>query len=771
MNKQIFKTFIEECAKEDISDWAEKRGFNLELLKSLKIGKCTAEAMGRVKDQFELKDIELEGFKNKAGQWKYYDRIIIPYSEYYFAARDSKGLQQKFKNLFPKGHKKQPFFIYGQNNADFYITEGETDAIRIKQEWSESFVYSLGGCSSKNLFSDFAKKIIDINPKRIIFALDNDEPGKKALKNFVQLIEDSTKREYFKDKLYHISFDSSKKDIDDYFKAGGHKDNVVYESIIIKTFEPINRDSIYNKFILPIDNYMQNAEEFYKFQPYFYDKIGIFWFWNKDLCTYQQVDDIDVMRTFDRILGFKGQTVNPKLKNNTLEAMKRFGRDKFPKEAKVKWVQFKDKAYSVFSQKIHQVTPEYFFTNPIPWEIGQNDSTPVLDKLFEEWVGKDRVIDLYEIIAYCCYRSVPIQTLVCLFGSGRNGKSCFLKIIDKFIGKENVCSTELDLIEGRNKSKFEVFKLYKKLVCIMGETNYGVMESSSLLKRLTGGDKIGYEKKGKDPFDAENYAKIIIASNSLPSCTDTSDGWVRRWHIIRFPNEFSEGKDILSMISDEEYRNLALKCMKILPNLVKRGSFSNQGTIEQRRINYMSASNPLPIFLETYCDRAEEYFISYNELYTGYIQYLKNNKQRRVKMKEFKTALEEEGYFAEKTSKPDGKNDDGFTKYKIIYWVEGLRLNQKFFTDFAQKINFANRYSAGIQADIGIHKFEQIKQKEEIIDNNLLVPSETKEQLEWDEKVLVWQKCTIETCKDSPCNLDMRNVPYCRKHWEECASK
>ena len=104
--------------------------------------------------------------------------------------------------------------------------------------------------------------------------------------------------------------------------------------------------------------------------------------------------------------------------------------------------------------------------------------------------------------------------------------------------------------------------------------------------------------KNKLPFTDFNYAKIIIASNSLPSSDDTSEGFYRRWHIIDFPNEFPEGKDITLTIPNIEYRNLARKVMEILPKLLERGCFSNQGTIMERKRKYQMASNPLPYFIK-----------------------------------------------------------------------------------------------------------------------------------------------------------------------------
>jgi len=72
----------------------------------------------------------------------------------------------------------------------------------------------------------------------------------------------------------------------------------------------------------------------------------------------------------------------------------------------------------------------------------------------------------------------------------------------------------------------------------------------------------------------KNYAKILIATNNLPTTTDKTIGFYRRWLIIDFPNQFSEKKDILADIPNEEYNSLALKCVGILKDLLMKRAFS-----------------------------------------------------------------------------------------------------------------------------------------------------------------------------------------------------
>lgn len=469
-------------------------------------------------------------------------------------------------------------------------------------------------------------------------------------------------------------------------------------------------------------DYFDLAEQIRQIKPYFYDKNDIWWFWNEERNLWSIVDETDLMNFIDDCLERPAYTVKSSFKNTLMEALRRVGRRHHPKEAPTKWIQFKDKAFSIESNKIYKVKPNYFFTNPIPWEIGESSETPVMDKLFTEWVGKKHLQTLYEIIAYNCYTNYPIQVLFCLHGSGRNGKSCFLNILSKFIGKENLCSTDLDLLIGNNMSRFESFKLYKKLTCLMGETNFGVLESSALLKKLTGGDLIGYEIKGGKVFDDYNYAKILIASNSLPSSEDTSEGFYRRWVIIDFPNQFPEGKDITLTIPDIEYNNLAKKITEIIPVLLTKGEFTNQGTIEQRKQKYIMASNPLNVFISDWCYERPEEYVRYSEFYTKYVQYLKNKHKRIVSKREFSKCLDIEGWEVRRTTK-DGVSDR---------YVEGINFkkrndrndsNVKIPTPYSKKCSGVENSAQG--SFQSLNKSQDIVVEEKVT-QDIVVPQETK---------------------------------------------
>lgn len=399
------------------------------------------------------------------------------------------------------------------------------------------------------------------------------------------------------------------------------------------------------------------AKEIYKIKPFFFDSGRIWWTWNNEFKKWEKVDKTDILNLVSN--NSEADTINSTDKSEILEAMKQIGRNKMPKEPPKSWVQFKDTIVDLENDKKFKATPKYFMTNPIPWEIGNSEETPKMDKIFEEWVGKDYKRTLYEIIAYCALPDYPIHRLFCLVGEGRNGKSCFQRLVKRFIGNSNITSTDLsDLV----KSRFEKAKLYKKLVCILGETNFSTITRTSLIKRLTGQDSISFEFKRKDPIDDVNYAKIIIATNGLPYSEDQSDGFYRRWCIVEFPNKFKGEKDILDEIPKEEYNNLVKKCIGILKELLDKRNFHKEGDVEKRKKKYEDLSNPVSKFIEEMCKREGE--VPFFKFYEELGNFIEGKNYRQLSKIEVSKILNREGFDVKtkRKKKPNGKA----TTWKMI---------------------------------------------------------------------------------------------------------
>jgi P4 family phage/plasmid primase-like protien len=381
----------------------------------------------------------------------------------------------------------------------------------------------------------------------------------------------------------------------------------------------------------------QMSEKFCKINPIYYDSHKIFWLWDVKKFKWSMTDETDLMNLIMEGLSkkYSSTTFVSDVKNQILEGLRRVGRKHTPLPVKNTWIQFNNVVVDIENEKQFEATSEYFFTNPIPWKLGESEDTPNMDKLFMEWVGTNSVISLYEYLAYCAYSHMRIHRIFCFIGAGRNGKGQFNKVIRKYVGEDNTTTIDLDLIHSR----FEGASLYKKLVCFIGEIDKGIFKKTRGLKALSGDDLVRAEFKGKDKFDFINYAKPIIATNHLPETDDRTDGFFSRWSIAKFFNRFPEGKDIYEVIPDIEYSNFARKSLRVLKELFKRGYFNEDGTIEDRKLKYEEVSSPFKEFLDDECILEVTASVKYSVFYERYDNWLKQKSSRAVGTKAFSIIL------------------------------------------------------------------------------------------------------------------------------------
>jgi len=465
-----------------------------------------------------------------------------------------------------------------------------------------------------------------------------------------------------------------------------------------------------------LSNFLNIAEEFIKIQPVYYDKYKIWWIWNHPEFKWERIDETDILNFIDNAT--KNPSTNSTIKAELLEGLRRKGRLNKPKEPKESWVQFGDKIYDLESEEVLDAKSEYFITNPINWKMGETEETPALDILFKSWVGEENYLELYELLAFCIVPCYFIHRIFCLIGSGANGKSTFLNVLSKFIGEDNITSSSLFLLMGQ---RFEGSKLLKKLTCLMGETNFNMINNTDYIKKLTGQDLVRAEFKGKDCFDFRNYAKLIIATNSLPPTADKTDGFYRRWKIMEFNNKFKEERDVLFNVQDEEYENLALKCFNMAKRLWKERKFTNDGDFEQRRKVYEDKSNPLMAFIKENYEKNIQKEVLFSEFYDDLSEYLESRGFRSLSAKAVSQQVKNEG-FEIKTFQKKDINGRFIIGINHINHINHIPI--PFLRDMGnvEKVNIVNIVTS--------NPFQSYEKPNNDIHMNIIVPEKPKEQTE-----------------------------------------
>jgi P4 family phage/plasmid primase-like protien len=175
------------------------------------------------------------------------------------------------------------------------------------------------------------------------------------------------------------------------------------------------------------------------------------------------------------------------------------------------------------------------FIQKIPVDYDPEADCPAFKKFLEDVVPdtRDRMT-VQEMFGALLWRA-PVGKAFVLIGEGANGKSTLLSVMEDFLGKRNTTAHSLQDI---SKNKFALSDLVGKLADFGAELPSSRLENSDVFKSLVTGDPLPAEKKYEMPFPFRNYAKLIFATNQMPSFADVSSAFYRRWVIINFPNRF-----------------------------------------------------------------------------------------------------------------------------------------------------------------------------------------------------------------------------------------
>ncbi|RLJ02728.1 MAG: hypothetical protein DRP11_02670, partial [Candidatus Aenigmatarchaeota archaeon] len=234
----------------------------------------------------------------------------------------------------------------------------------------------------------------------------------------------------------------------------------------------------------------------------------------------------------------------------------------------------------------------------------------------------DRKI-LLEFVGYCLYRQYHIHKALMLVGGGSNGKSTFIKLVQRLLGRDNVANRSLqELVEDR----FAAADLFGKLANLFYDLPSAALTDTGAFKGLTGGDTVKGEKKFKSAFSFDNYAKLIFSANQIPRVRgDYSDAFFRRWIIINFPNKF-EGeradKNLLEKLTTlEELSGFLKLAVAHLRGLLERGDFSYSKTVDEIRQEYIRKSDPVGAFAQDCLLISPNHAIEKKLLYTVFCEY------------------------------------------------------------------------------------------------------------------------------------------------------
>lgn len=267
-------------------------------------------------------------------------------------------------------------------------------------------------------------------------------------------------------------------------------------------------------------------------------------------------------------------------------------------------IAFSNGIYNLKDDSFTDFTPDVVITNKVPWPYNPAAYSELLDRTLDKLSCGRREIRalLEEMVGSTFYRSNSVAGggSFILTGEGANGKSTLLDALKHLLGDVNIASLDLKELGDR----FKTAELFGKLANIGDDIGSDYIANVATFRKLVTGQRVSAEKKGQDPFEFDNFAKLLFSANNIPRLGRAKESFsiMRRLVIVPFDARFDKSDpdydpQILNKLKQQESMEYLIQIgLNGLKRVLKEKSFTKSVDVEKAIEDYRIESNPLLSF-------------------------------------------------------------------------------------------------------------------------------------------------------------------------------
>jgi len=255
--------------------------------------------------------------------------------------------------------------------------------------------------------------------------------------------------------------------------------------------------------------------------------------------------------------------------------------------------------------------PKYLSSVQLPVNYDPTATCPNIERFVSETFPADAQDLAWQIPGVLMVPIVWLQKAILLTGEGSNGKSVWLSLIVRFIGKQNIATMALHKLES---DKFAVSRLVGKLANICADLPSEHLAGTSVFKKIVGGDTLTGEYKFRDSFDLEPFARLVFSANHPPRSADSSPAFFRRWLVIPFDRVFAPEDQIPRDILDArlqapgELSGLLNRALVGLRQVQEQRRFTEPESVQAAWRDFHATTDPLAVWLSRFTIDTPEAF-------------------------------------------------------------------------------------------------------------------------------------------------------------------
>lgn len=188
-------------------------------------------------------------------------------------------------------------------------------------------------------------------------------------------------------------------------------------------------------------------------------------------------------------------------------------------------------------------------------------------------------------------------------GSGDNGKSICLTYAELITGVKN--GTQISLQEIA-EDKFMRSGLDGMSTNIFPDLEKNELRHTGKIKAICSGEKITVQKKYDQSFGMQTFCKLLFSCNRFPKVYDQSQGFFRRWVIVKWERDFEndpERNEKLKeqLLDNQDERNKVFSCLVYLARkLHQTGKFTHSKDWKTVQREWNENADPIDEFDSNY---------------------------------------------------------------------------------------------------------------------------------------------------------------------------
>ena len=307
---------------------------------------------------------------------------------------------------------------------------------------------------------------------------------------------------------------------------------------------------------------------------------------------------------------------------------------------------FKNGVYDITTHQLLPHDSKYLQTIQIPHNVGEYvpfKETKLYNFFRKTRLPKEDVEMIIKYMAYCLTLNFNLKTFMILNGQSNTGKTVLLRFIENMVGKQNTSALSMHELSMR----FYPAQLYDKLLNACGDNNSLPLNSIDNLKKITGGDEIMHEKKGKEPFFFVPFCKLIFSFNQLPlQLEEKSNAFYKRMRILYMNRELD--------LDNEYVESLVDSVEEVIPFLLKQLPVTSIPRTEKSNLlveTLRQDSDSIHAFIEKKCDIGAECRVNKQSLYDQYVQFCIENGRESHKKHSFMRSMRSLGFLEDREPK------------------------------------------------------------------------------------------------------------------------